>query len=81
MDNKNSAVVGDSIIVGTCETLCPSSEIDLRKRNNLVHPLESKYNVFIKEFSRSAADKNFSKAENLRTFGAMVKTLNLLFTR
>lgn len=71
----------DNIIVGTCETLCPSSEIDIRKRNKLVHFYESKYNIFIKEFSRSAADKDFPNPENLRTFGAMRKTVDFLFTR
>lgn len=68
-------------IVGTCEQMCPSSEIDLRRKNRLVHYFEDKYKVFIKEFSRSAADKDFSKADNLRTFEALSKTLSFLLTR
>lgn len=74
MDNQD-------IIVGTCEKMCPQSEVDFRKRNRLVHFFESKHNTFLKEFSRSAADKAFSKAENLRTLDAMCKTLHFMFTR
>lgn len=76
-----SGHIRDDIIIGTCETLCPPSEIDLRQKNKLVHFFESKYNVYVKEFSRSAADKNFTKPESLRTFDAMIKTLDFLFIR
>ncbi|CRL06418.1 CLUMA_CG019518, isoform A [Clunio marinus] len=72
-------MTSDNYIVGTCETMCPVSEVNLRKKNNLVHYFERI--EFVKEFSRSAADKRQSKASDLRTFGALKKTLEYLFSR
>lgn len=66
-------------IIGTCEMMCPRSEIELRKRNKLVHFFEQK--VFVKEFSRSAADKRSSIPSSLRTFSALQKTLDYLFNK
>lgn len=67
-------------IVGTCDSMCPPSEIELRKRNKLVHFYEQQ-NVFVKEFSRSSADKKLAKSCDLRTFGALQKTLDYLFNK
>jgi hypothetical protein len=70
-----------NIVRGKCEDLCPSNEVNLRKNNNLIHYFEKRYNVFVAEFSRSAADKRMTDSNNLRTFEAMIRTLDFLFTR
>lgn len=69
----------NDFIIGKCELMCPPEEVELRKRNKLVHFFEHK--VFVKEFSRSAADKRMSSPKSLRTFGALQKTLDYLFNR
>lgn len=69
----------DDYVVGTCEEMCPPSEIALRKKNNLVHFYEQKY--LVKEFSRSAADKRKATPNELRTFSALQKTLDYLFNK
>lgn len=74
-------LLSDNCIVGECEDLCPISEVNLRKRNNLIHYYEKKLNVFVSEFTRSAADKKLSCQENLRTIEAMERTLDFLFRR
>jgi hypothetical protein len=71
--------MNENYIVGTCEQMCPESEITLRKKNRLVHFYES--NVFVKEFSRSAADKRAQSPKDLRTFSALQKTLDYLFNK
>lgn len=68
-------------VKGVCEDLCPKSEVELRTHNNIIHYFEKRHNVFVKEFSRSAADKKLTSADNLRTFPAMEGTLDFLFTR
>lgn len=70
-------MINDSYIVGTCEAMCPASEITLRKKNNLIHYFER--SAFVKEFSRSAADKRGARPSDLRTFSALRKTLDYLF--
>jgi SAC3/GANP family len=66
-------------VVGTCEDMCPASEVAMRTRNKLVHFYE--HSVMLKEFSRSAADKKSMKAEDLRTFKALQRTLDHLFNK
>ena len=72
--------MNENYIVGTCEEMCPASETALRKMHSLVHFYE-KNSSFIKEFSRSAADKKNEHAKDLRTFSAMQKTLEFLFNK
>jgi SAC3 domain-containing protein 1 len=67
-------------IIGTCEAMCPATEIELRTRNRLVHFYE-RDKVFVKEFSRSSADKKLAKPSELRTFGALRQTLDYLFNK
>lgn len=62
---------------GTCEEMCPVSEINLRMRNKLVHYYEPQ--KLIAEFQRSSADHRKRLASDLRTFGALHKTLEYLF--
>ena len=64
--------------IGTCEMMCPPSEVELRKKNKLVHFFERK--VFVKEFTRSSAGSNQSPS-SLRTFSALQKTLDYLFNK
>lgn len=66
-------------VVGTCTSMCPASEIALRKSNKLVHFYEN--SVLIKEFSRSAADKKNAKPCDLRTLGALYNTIDYLFNK
>lgn len=69
----------DDYIVGTCESMCPASEISLRKNNRMVHYFEK--TKLIKSFSRSAAAQNKAKCEDLRTFSALEATVNYLFNK
>lgn len=71
--------MNDSYIVGTCVKMCPSSEVELRKTNRLVHFYESKF--LVKEFSRSAADKRRPDPCDIRTFEALKATLEYLFNK
>lgn len=71
----------DSYIIGDCDLMCPLSEAEMRKKNKLVHFYECEHKVLIKEFSRSAADKRCSEPCDLRTFGALKKTLDFLFNK
>lgn len=66
-------------VIGTCENMCPQSEIELRKKNRLVHFFEKK--IFVKEYSRSSADKRTSISSELRTFSALQQTLDYLFNK
>lgn len=69
----------DDYVVGSCEDMCPASEIALRTKNNLVHFYERKF--LVKEFSRSAADKRKAVSSDLRTFNALQNTLEYLFNK
>ena len=75
--------MNEKYMVGTCEEMCSASEIALRKINRLVHfyEISSSNFIFIKEFSRSAADKKNEHPKDLRTFGALKKTLEFLFNK
>lgn len=70
-----------SYIIGTCEELCPQSEVKLRKNQKLLHYYEISNKLLVKEFSRSAADKKQAKAENLRSFKALRLTNEYLFSK
>jgi hypothetical protein len=59
--------------------MCPVKEVNLRKDNNLIHFFEKNGKCFVKEFSRSAADKQKESPDNLRTFQALKQTLEYLF--
>jgi len=69
----------NNYIIGTCKEKCPLKEIKLRKSRNLMHYYEKSYGKFIKEFTRSAADRKMEQPENLRTFDALKNTLEYLF--
>lgn len=68
-----------NFIQGMCSSMCPIKEVNLRKERNLVHFYEKNGKCFVKEFSRSAADKRIESPENLRTFEALKNTLEYLF--
>lgn len=72
-------MVDNNYTVGTCQEMCPSAEIKLRSDKKLIHFYERKNGIFIKEFTRSAADRKMERAENLRTLDALRKTLEYLF--
>lgn len=67
-------------VVGKCERLCSLSEEKLRKTENLLNFYE-RNGPLVAEFKRSAADRRQAKSEELRTFGALKKTLDYLITR
>lgn len=76
-------------IIGTCEAMCPESEITLRERENLLHPLEEalilkdgrkKANPrkTVKEFRRPAAGREVTKPCDLRPPSVLKMTVNYL---
>lgn len=65
---------------GTCEEMCPMSEVKKRTREKLVHFYEQKYGVFVKEFTRSAAGQSAQSSHELRTKDALLETLKFLLT-
>lgn len=76
-------------ITGTCEAMCPESEITLRERENLLHPLEEalilkdgrkKANPrkTVKEFRRPAAGREVTKPCDLRPPSVLKMTVNYL---
>lgn len=69
----------DNYIVGTCVTMCPIREVELRKTNRLVHFYEKRF--LVKEFSRSAAGIKRPSPCDIRTFEALVETLEYLFNK
>lgn len=66
--------------VGKCERYCSTSEEKLRRAENLLHYYE-RDGPLVAEFQRSAADKRQQKQDELRTYAAMRKTLDYLFSR
>uniref|UniRef100_A0A336M416 CSON011834 protein n=1 Tax=Culicoides sonorensis TaxID=179676 RepID=A0A336M416_CULSO len=66
-------------VQGTCEEMCPLSEMKHRLREKLVHFYE-KDRQFVKEFARSAAGQKFQKPHELRTKEALLRTVRYLLT-
>ncbi|CAH0718737.1 unnamed protein product, partial [Brenthis ino] len=67
-------------IMGTCQNMCPLQEVNLRKREKLVHVLEltdSGYKM-VKSYSRSAASANMSVPQLLRPYSILMNTVNYL---
>ncbi|XP_058125248.1 germinal-center associated nuclear protein isoform X2 [Anopheles coustani] len=76
----------NQFVRGTCEDMCPKSEIDLRIRERLVHFFETEApgipdrHRMVKEFSRSAADRRQPKPWEIRTPRALMESLHYLLT-
>jgi hypothetical protein len=68
----------NSFVIGSCTKMCSLAEADMRGSRNLAHYFE-KNGKFIKEFSRSAADKKMERPEQIRTFEALIATEEYLF--
>ena len=74
-------MIESDYIIGKCDTMCPQSEVELRKKHKLVHYFEIEQKIMIKEFSRSAADKQKPSPKDIRTEVALHKTLDFLFNK
>lgn len=61
---------------GECQDFCPHSEIQLRKRERLVHFFEQS-GVFVKEFKRSCPGQKVVISE-LRTEKTLIKCVQYL---
>ncbi|XP_055602164.1 SAC3 domain-containing protein 1 [Uranotaenia lowii] len=78
----------ESFIRGSCETMCPKSEIDLRTKEKMLHFYELKpgsrtepdLNRVVKEFARSAAGVRRPKHWEIRTFPALKRSVEYLLT-
>ncbi|CAH2990945.1 unnamed protein product [Chilo suppressalis] len=77
--NKNIAKNNDTI-AGTCYSMCPQDEIDLRVRENSVHILEviGPVKKLVKSYCRSAADSNMAVPRILRPYSTLKETLEYL---
>ncbi|KAG1934331.1 serine/threonine-protein kinase pim-1-like [Pimephales promelas] len=77
----------DSVPRGTCMTMCPAYELHQRKAHNRLHRFEmlagterdhspcADVSRAVKEYSRPAADKEFTRACNLRPPSVLLKTV------
>ncbi|CAB3360790.1 Hypothetical predicted protein [Cloeon dipterum] len=75
-----------NFIHGTCEEMCPKSELEFRQRQRLLHPLEMKAGTIhhkppladplktVKEYSRSAAGVKAENADQLRPLPVLERT-------
>ncbi|XP_062540651.1 SAC3 domain-containing protein 1 [Armigeres subalbatus] len=78
----------ENFIRGSCETMCPQAEIDLRTREKILHFYELKpgsrtepdKRLVVKEFARSAAGVKHPKHWELRTVNALKRTVKYLLT-
>jgi hypothetical protein len=72
---------GSTLVVGTCEDMCPANERRKRQEDGEVHHLElplpgqSLQQTMIKKFQRSSADHALQIAEALRTSAALLRTI------
>ncbi|KAK6626596.1 hypothetical protein RUM44_009070 [Polyplax serrata] len=81
----------ENYVRGTCQTMCPRKEAELRQRENLLHKFEMKRGTechrlpefdparVVKCFNRSAAGKETTNPSNLRPFPVLLKTINYLY--
>ncbi|XP_053677398.1 germinal-center associated nuclear protein [Anopheles nili] len=80
----------DQFIRGTCEEMCPRSEVELRIHERMVHFFETDPDAgksgvpdrhrMVKEFSRSAADRRQPKPCEIRTPMMLLETVHYLLT-
>ncbi|XP_065089186.1 SAC3 domain-containing protein 1 [Ochlerotatus camptorhynchus] len=78
----------ESFIRGSCETMCPKSEIEMRTRERMLHFYELKpgsrtepiERLVVKEFARSAAGVKRPKHWEIRTVKALIRTVEYLLT-
>ncbi|KAI8786069.1 SAC3 domain-containing protein 1 [Biomphalaria glabrata] len=93
MENQDEI---NSIIEGTCRTMCPEKEMILREKEHLLHPFETRltdnlgqglqkrsvadYSKMVKEFSRPAAGRADTEPNCLRPAPVLQQTVEYLFT-
>ncbi|KXJ74575.1 hypothetical protein RP20_CCG013375 [Aedes albopictus] len=78
----------ESFIRGSCESMCPKAEIDMRTRERMLHFYELKpgsrtepvQRLVVKEFARSAAGVRRPKHWEVRTVGCLKRTVEYLLT-
>ncbi|XP_052759009.1 germinal-center associated nuclear protein [Galleria mellonella] len=70
----------NDIIHGTCNSMCPQSEQNLREKEGLVHILEvlGSERKLVKCYSRSAADSNMAVPNLLRPYNVLRDTVDYL---
>ncbi|XP_058830888.1 germinal-center associated nuclear protein [Topomyia yanbarensis] len=79
----------ETFLRGSCDAMCPKSEIDLRTKEKLLHFYELRPDSktepdpfrMVKEFSRSAAGVKQPKHWEIRTAKALKKTVTYLLTK
>jgi ferredoxin len=77
-------VDASSIVVGTCEDMCPAKERIKRQEESDVHQLELPQNgqtlqqTMIKKFQRSSADHELQIADAMRTPAALLRTIQYI---
>ncbi|EAT43228.1 AAEL005326-PA [Aedes aegypti] len=78
----------ESFIRGSCESMCPKAEIEMRTREKMLHFYELKpgsrtepvERLVVKEFARSAAGVRRPKHWEIRTVAALKRTVEYLLT-
>ncbi|KAL3885367.1 hypothetical protein ACJMK2_025438 [Sinanodonta woodiana] len=79
-------------VVGTCCTMCPEEEIQMRERENILHPFEvapdhhpkrpkADRHKMVKEYTRPSPGKEDPHPSQIRTPQALVTTVNYLINR
>ncbi|KAL4714196.1 hypothetical protein ACJJTC_008550 [Scirpophaga incertulas] len=79
---KNETTEENMRIVGTCYSMCPQVEVNLREKEKMVHALEiiGSERKLVKSYSRSAADSNMTIPHLLRPYSVLKETLQHLLS-